>query len=483
MPKNNKTKRAQSHITLDNSKRKIVLGAAAGTAAAIWHKPLVEAVLLPAHAQTSDPVVSVFFAASATVVPVAKLDSPLDFLIPAAHATVAMTTYEYAASIEQSAPNSDTYAITLFERTLADSANAGEVLYSGNVNASAGGNLSVVDDPCGLNPGALQINIVRISKSEAELSIPNRSVQLIVPAGQGTVPSPMCVDTGLPASFYNPAASAFGDVTKSSWLDAIIPTAMADGPSTGDTIAVLATKMNEEQYRVGMLSIDRTTLREGTLLVDGTTGSLVRVSSTCPEPGKGSSPIDAAIVSVDDMTMVVNVRLGGSMVPVTLPVGEGMLTTETCFPSGSFTYNGAPGKRFAKRSSLGKTLLDIAVPPAHATIDRATAFVTQSVINVFSNGGTSYTVQIALSEAFITGGAGSSEPASVLQATMEVNAPSATPITNVTAGCSSFLEGRLLYNASTGFSIELTAPEVANNTFELVEGSSRILIPTSCNLD
>lgn len=480
MPKNNKTKRAQSHITLDNSKRKIVLGAAAGTAAAIWHKPLVEAVLLPAHAQTSDPVVSVFFAASATVVPVAKLDSPLDFLIPAAHATVAMTTYEYAASIEQSAPNSDTYAITLFERTLADSANAGEVLYSGNVNASAGGNLSVVDDPCGLNPEALQINIVRISESEAELSIPNRSVQLIVPAGQGTVPSPVCVDTGLPASFYNPAASAFGDVTKSSWLDAIIPTAMADGPSTGDTIAVLATKMNEEQYRVGMLSIDRTTLREGTLLVDGTTGSLVRVSSTCPEPGKGSSPIDAAVVSVDDMTMVVNVRLGGSMVPVTLPVGEGMLTTETCFPTGSFTNINTRPKGFAKNSSLGQTLLDFAIPPAHATIDRTTAFSTQTVVNVFSNGGATYTVQIALSEAFIAGGGGSSIPASVLEATLEANASGSIPISNSIAGCGSFLEGRLVYDAGSGFSIQLTAPEVASHTFPLVEGSARIVMPMGC---
>ena len=483
MSKNNKTKQHQPHVALDNSKRKIIFGAAAGTAAAIWHKPLVEAVLLPAHAQTSDPVASVFFAASATVVPVAKLDSPLDFLIPAAHATVAMTTYEYAASIEQSAPGAETYTITLFERTLEDANNAGEVLYSGTVSLTGGGTLSVVDDPCALNPGALQISILNVSEAEIELSIPSRSVQLIVPAGAGTVPSPMCVDTGLPASFYNPAASAFGDVTKSSWLDAIIPTAMADGPSSGDTIAVLATKINEEQYRVGMLSIDRTTLREGTLLVSGAEGSLVRVSSTCPEPGKGSSPIAAAIVSVDDATMVVNVRLGGSMVPVTLPVGEGMLTTEACFPSGSFTYNGAPAKRFAKRPSLGKTLLDIAVPPAHATIDRATAFVTQTVINIFSNGGASYTVQIALSEVFITGGAGSSAPGSVLQATLEVNAPSSTPITTSTAGCTSFLEGRLLYDARTGFRLELTAPEVASNTFDLVEGTTPILMPISCNLD
>jgi len=74
---------------VDNAKRKILLSTAAGAAVAgVWHKPIVNAMILPAHAQTSVLPESFFQAGNSLTT--TKNDqpsfSPLDFLVPQAHA-------------------------------------------------------------------------------------------------------------------------------------------------------------------------------------------------------------------------------------------------------------------------------------------------------------------------------------------------------------------------------------------------------------
>lgn len=78
-------KNEQNLSLADSSKRKIFKGALIGGAAAVWYKPVVNSVLLPAHAQmTTTQQPPSFFAASAT--PTIVMNSPLDFIIPQAYA-------------------------------------------------------------------------------------------------------------------------------------------------------------------------------------------------------------------------------------------------------------------------------------------------------------------------------------------------------------------------------------------------------------
>lgn len=76
--------------TIDAGRRKTMIGAAVtGAALGAWHKPVIEAVILPAHAQTST-IESDFFAtvASASVV-TSTTKVLLDVLVPPAHAILA----------------------------------------------------------------------------------------------------------------------------------------------------------------------------------------------------------------------------------------------------------------------------------------------------------------------------------------------------------------------------------------------------------
>jgi hypothetical protein len=69
---------------INPNRRKVLLGSAAvGSALTVWHKPLMQSVVLPAHAQTTSPVDFFASQASATQV-VQNANSLLDMLIPEA---------------------------------------------------------------------------------------------------------------------------------------------------------------------------------------------------------------------------------------------------------------------------------------------------------------------------------------------------------------------------------------------------------------
>jgi hypothetical protein len=79
---------------IDKSKRKALLGVAGASALAVWHKPVMKSVLLPAHAQTTDdtppPVLppSSFFSGSAQVIVQNQTTpwTPLDIFVGPANA-------------------------------------------------------------------------------------------------------------------------------------------------------------------------------------------------------------------------------------------------------------------------------------------------------------------------------------------------------------------------------------------------------------
>ena len=82
-----------------NEKRRKVLKTAgvATVAAGAWHKPVLNSVITPAHAQTSEPVVMISGAGASSDIPVATfnksnnnnlVDNAIEALVPSAHAGV-----------------------------------------------------------------------------------------------------------------------------------------------------------------------------------------------------------------------------------------------------------------------------------------------------------------------------------------------------------------------------------------------------------
>jgi len=87
-----------------NTRRRVLVGGTlTGVAAAVWHKPLMNTISLPAHAQTSVPVVTMTFfgAGVATATPITTVDSIVNALIPQAHAGDSAMAESIMASIEQ----------------------------------------------------------------------------------------------------------------------------------------------------------------------------------------------------------------------------------------------------------------------------------------------------------------------------------------------------------------------------------------------
>ena len=313
-------------------RRATVMGAAAGaSAAAVWHKPLIESIVLPAHAQTS--TVITFFASAATTMPITKNDSLLEAIIPSAYAGDIPSMSEYTVTIVQQGAGIDSYEIGVFERLLEGDSNVGEILYGGTASQASGGTLGITDNPCELEQGSINVEFGSISADSITLNFTNRNQTLMIPSGTGSLPTPMCVDTGLPEAFFNPEAPAVPmGVSKSSPLDWIISSAHAGkGPQPGDTFGVLAEKIDEETYMVSHLNIEGHILRQGNLTVPagmgpGPDGSLAFVSNAC---GGGRPPdaITARMLSVDDMEMVIQIDTSflGS-IDLVLPEGAGVLT-------------------------------------------------------------------------------------------------------------------------------------------------------------
>lgn len=79
-------KKLNNEIPHNHNRRKLMVGTLAGaSAAAVWHKPMLKSVLLPAHAQTST-IVTDFFATNASVTVVSNQNPFLDLLVPSAYA-------------------------------------------------------------------------------------------------------------------------------------------------------------------------------------------------------------------------------------------------------------------------------------------------------------------------------------------------------------------------------------------------------------
>jgi len=233
-------------------RRRLVGGTLTGVAAAVWHKPVVNAVMLPANAQASMPEMLTFFGGGE---PTVASNSLLDILVPLAHAGISITTESVMASIVQNELDGDEYtvevllALDALNRDLGGMFEQVQISFTGILTLGVEGTLDVLGDDClegivikGPTP-SLTATLNSISETEAVITTSNdffSESTVSIPSGSGSLPSAMCIAAPLPTAFS--AISFSGDnldtnvkfdnsvdgIAK-SLLDAVIPEASAGG--------------------------------------------------------------------------------------------------------------------------------------------------------------------------------------------------------------------------------------------------------------
>lgn len=372
--------------TNTNSQRRLFVGALTGVAAAVWHKPVINAVILPSHAQTSATVE--FFTGAGAVSPIAQSNSILESLISPAHAIAVQTESEYAVKVTQPSVGVNSYMIDIFERKLEGETNVGEIVYSGSAATGGSAKLNVSDNPCKLSDGSLAIELVSIDSNNAVINLTSRGGQIVVPSGAGSLPMPMCVDIGLPESFFDGEISdTIGDT--GSIFDALIPEAHAGIIADEDRVmGVLATKIDEETYEVSHRNFGGNILRVGDVKVDGTVGQLSVVENACDDNANNKElSYSAEIIDVDNSMMMLNINIGKGSIRVSIPVGSGRLVT-SCSPQ--FVNYTTQGLRVAKQNSLLGSLIPLAHAGQPDQVGALNAFEANAELN-----GSSFDVEIA----------------------------------------------------------------------------------------
>lgn len=213
--------------------RRRAVGAIAGVSLAVWHKPIIDAVVLPAHAQASMMALSFFGGALVTQ----KSNSLLDALVPTAYAgeDVGFNVSSAQALLSETSAGSGEFSMEL----LIDFSDlplpvlSAQGLYTGMVSSSGASSLTLAEDPCnieGVNPaiGTIAVEVSSVSEDKAVLLIDGQIIE--VPAGSGMLAAPTC-STEL-ADAYTLISG--GDVQvgatgtePSSLLSAIVPEAHA----------------------------------------------------------------------------------------------------------------------------------------------------------------------------------------------------------------------------------------------------------------
>ncbi len=179
----------------NQGRRKVIVGTIAGaTAAAVWHKPLLQSVVLPAHAQTSATLS--FFATSATATLVSANNPILDVLIPTAYA-VSTSTDSSTLLFEAEAlfQGNGTYAVKIAAGEDPSSiskrlAPTNQVTYAwgwqGTMTTSAPVTLSGTG--CAQNESA-KILSINANNMIIQLGFEGRTLRLDLNAGSATLPS------------------------------------------------------------------------------------------------------------------------------------------------------------------------------------------------------------------------------------------------------------------------------------------------------
>ncbi len=268
--------------TVNTNRRKTLVGAigVAGVAT-VWKTPLINSVILPAHAQTSAATTN-FFGAAVSASPTVKIErSPLDLLMQPAYAGEIIPG-EYTITVEQTTLGGDTFDIGVFERQNRRGFDTAEVVYRGQATTGAGGDLAVEGNPCELKVQPLAVEIGDVNADSIVLNFPERGQTVTVTAGDGILPMPMCVES-IPGSF-----------------------SLIDFNLDGDFYSMTAVRQSTTVYTITFQYQNDDFRWQGDLSVNGGDGNL-GAQFDCAEFGG----VDARIDSVSSNQLVLSVDLDG----------------------------------------------------------------------------------------------------------------------------------------------------------------------------
>ncbi len=281
-------------------RRVLVGGSLTGAAAAIWHTPLINAIVLPAHAQTSTPVVTMtFFGAGVAASPTTAVDSIVDALFPKAHAGDAARTESVMASIVQNEIDGDEYTVSILVNlggNLTRRFESIELTFSGVLTLGAEGQLAVSEDPCDLENqffedpvDALNVTLVSVNETQAVITLGNNFIEtetVSISAGNGSLPSAMCTEVPRVDQFavFNFSSmegqgnnSDFANSIARSIADAIIPVAEAGVPMSRQIFSATAmlTNASTNTYMVTLQSETGGLRWSGSVSTDDRSGTLM----------------------------------------------------------------------------------------------------------------------------------------------------------------------------------------------------------------
>ena len=360
-------------------RRRAVLGAATGATLVAWHKPIVDTVLLPVHAQTS-VVNAAFFGANVAAGALVKTDrSLLDYLVPEAVAGATAVSENYTVSVMSTNADNTSFAVGLFEDLGSTQGfDSAQVVYEGTVTTSGGGTLSPTENPCELEDiENISVEIADLSDDSITLNLTNRSQSLTVPEGDGTLPSAQCVGGPEARVFSKQNFGGSGDSTKSnSILDMVIPTANAGVvrfSTTTYTVSAEETAAGSNSFNITVLeSVENPdsqiySLAESTFsgTVDGPgSGTLSLQSAGCDDAPTNS--INAEIVSVSDAELelrLINREVEDVLDPVSI-----MIDAPVCelIPIADSYFQAGGGNGQLQGANNSNSILDFFIPEAHA---------------------------------------------------------------------------------------------------------------------
>jgi len=323
----------QGHVNIN--RRRAVLGTATGAAAAVWHKPIINAIAIPAHAQTSvaavttvAPTTASFFGASVTAGGIVNNSSPLDFLIAPAMAGGNV----YTVSATQTDTEGKVFDIGVFEEFPyggQEGIETVQVVYGDSVTMGETKILSVRENPCEVRLKDFNVEIVEVNADSIVLNFPIREESVTVLEGNDTLPTAECV---MAVTYFGERVLPEGmglqgrrtEDGMPSILDVIIPSAIA-GNNINSEIGIFARRESGNNYFVQVLSNTENLLSSGMLTVGGS-GMTLGTTNGCVQVTE--PPIAAQILSVNSSTMTIEVENSDDETTFTYVIDLGFGTLE-----------------------------------------------------------------------------------------------------------------------------------------------------------
>lgn len=333
------------------SRRRALLGAAGiSAAAAAWHKPIVNAVLLPAHAQTSDvaavttaaPTVA-FFAASLTPV-ITKNSSPLDMLIAPAMAGVAPRR-QFTVAAQQTDTEGQVFDVQLlqeFEFGGEQGIDTADVLFEGSLTLGSSSNLPP-RTACEVEIKSLEVELVEVNIDESGggegnilLEIDGEGI-LNVPEGNETIGEPQCEFVTLQNSYFERPLRGFEQdktASESSVLDFFVSSANAN--EIQRLSGLKAERVSGNTFTVSALGGDPQfgfdfVIWSGDVEGFNESAPLSNVSNPCSIPNLAS--VEATIIRAGDDSLTIELFFSDEHIEFhTIPAADGMLVVNTECP-------------------------------------------------------------------------------------------------------------------------------------------------------